>query len=235
VPTGTFLELPRADGFTLELEHQIRPGLEAQAAVRARYGRRLPTVAVSPDGGEAVLSSTGTSTYREVQVSLRQTWSAGRQVFASYVHSTSRGDLNDFGSLFSNLDAPLFEPGTATLAVTDTPDRLRAWATFALPLDFVVSPAVDWRTGFPYSVQDEYRHYVGTPNGERLPAFFSVDLTTFKTFRVFGQNMDLGLQVFNLTNHFNPRDVITVAESPRFRELTNNPGVTFGGYMQIRW
>jgi hypothetical protein len=60
-------------------------------------------------------------------------------------------------------------------------------------------------------------------------------LTTFKTFRLFGQNMDLGLQVFNLTNHFNPRDVINVAESPRFRELTNNPGITFGGYMQIRW
>ena len=235
VPTGTVLELPRADGVALELEHQIRPGLEAQAAVRARYGRSLPTVAVSPDGGEAVLASTGTSTYRELQVSLRQTWSADRQVFASYVHSTSLGDLNDFGSLFSNLDAPLFEPGVATATATDAPDRLRAWATFALPLDFVVSPAVDWRTGFPYSVQDGYRHFVGTPNSERLPAFFSVDLTTFKTFRIFAQKMDLGLQIFNLTNHFNPRDVITVAQSPRFRELTNNPGVTFGGYMQIRW
>ena len=235
VPAGTLLELPRADGVALELEHQIRPGLEAQAAVRARYGRRLPTVAVSPDGGEAVLASTGTSTYRELQVSLRQTWSADRQTFVSYVHSTSRGDINDFGSLFSNLDAPLFEPGVATLAATDSPDRLRAWATFALPLDFVVSPAVDWRTGFPYSVQDRYRHYVGTPNSERLPAFFSVDLTTFKTFRLFAQNMDLGLQIFNLTDHFNPRDVITVVDSPRFRELTNNPGRTFGGYMQIRW
>jgi hypothetical protein len=234
-PTGTFLELPRADGVALEFEHQIRPGLEAQAAARARYGRRLPTVTVSPDGGEAVLASTGTSTYREVQVSLRQTWSADRQVFVSYVHSMSRGDLNDFGSLFSNLDTPLFEPGVAALTATDSPDRLRAWATFALPLDLVVSPAAEWRTGFPYSVQDEYRHYIGTPNSERLPAFFALDLTTYKTFEVFHQNMDLGLQVFNLTNHFNPRDVITVAESPRFRELTNNPGITFGGYMQIRW
>jgi hypothetical protein len=47
--------------------------------------------------------------------------------------------------------------------------------------------------------------------------------------------MDLGLQVFNLTNHFNPRDVISVIDSPRFGELTNNPGITFGGYMQVRW
>ena len=42
-----------------------------------------------------------------------------------------------------------------------------------------------------------------------------LDLTTFKTFDIFSQQMDLGLQVFNLTNHFNPRDVITVVTSPR--------------------
>jgi hypothetical protein len=79
------------------------------------------------------------------------------------------------------------------------------------------------------------RHYVGGFNTERLPAQFSLDLTAFKTVDVFTRKMDLGLQVFNLTNHFNPRDVISVIDSPRFRELTNNPGVTFGGYMQVRW
>ena len=84
-------------------------------------------------------------------------------------------------------------------------------------------------------LQDEYRHYVGAPNSQRLPAYFSVDLTTFKTFDVFSQQIDLGLQVFNLTNHFNPRDVIAVVGSFRFGELTNNPGVLFGGYMQVRW
>jgi hypothetical protein len=57
------------------------------------------------------------------------------------------------------------------------------------------------------------------------------DLTAFKTFDLFSRKMDLGLQVFNLTNHFNPRDVIAVVQSPRFGELTNNPGVTLGGYM----
>ena len=99
----------------------------------------------------------------------------------------------------------------------------------------MISPALDWRTGFPYSLQDMYRHYVGGFNTERLPTHFAVDLTAFKTFDAFLRKLDLGLQVFNLTNHFNPRDVISVIGSPRFRELTNNPGVTFGGYMQVRW
>jgi hypothetical protein len=232
---GRNLELPRADGLALEVERRIRPGLEAQAAIRVRAGSHLPTVMVGPAGGDAVLASTGDSLYRELQIAVRQTWNADAQLFVSYVHASSRGESNDFGSMFTNLDTPLLEPGETAPTTADVPDRLRAWATFTLPRRVVISPAVDWRTGFPYSVQDSYRHYVGGINTERLPAHFAVDLTAFKTFDAFSRKLDLGLQVFNLTNHFNPRDVISVVSSPRFRELTNNPGVTIGGYMQVRW
>jgi hypothetical protein len=145
-------------------------------------------------------------------------------------------ESNDFGSMFTNLDAPLLEPNdTESPGIAEVPHRLRAWSTFTLPRRVVISPAVDWRSGFPYSVQDMARHYVGGFNTERLPVHFAIDLTAFKTVDVFTRKMDLGIQVFNLTNHFNPRDVISVVDSPRFRELTNNPGVTFGGYMQVRW
>ena len=229
------LELPRADGVALEVERRIRPGLETQAAFRVRAGSRLPTVTVGPAGGEAVLASTGESLYRELQVSVRQVWTPDAQLFVSYVHAASRGDANDFGSLFTNLDTPLLEPGDTAPTTADVPDRLRAWATFTLPRRVVVSPALDWRTGFPYSLHDTHRHYAGGINTERLPAHFAVDLTAFKTFDAFSRKFDLGLQIFNLTNHFNPRDVISVVQSSRFGELTNNPGVTFGGYMQVRW
>ena len=232
---GRDLELPRADGLALEVERRIRPGLEAQAAVRVRAGSHLPTVTVGPAGGDAVLASTGDSLYRELQVSVRQVWTPDAQLFVIYEHAASRGESNDFGTIFTNLDTPLLEPGETAPTTADVPDRLRAWATFTLPRRVVISPAVDWRTGFPYSLQDSYRRYVGGINTERLPAHFAVDLTAFKTFDVFSRKLDLGLQVFNLTNHFNPRDVIAVVDSRRFGELTNNPGVTFGGYMQVRW
>ena len=236
VPVIRTLELPRADGVSLEIERKIRPGLEAQATVRARNGSHLPTVMVGSRGGDAVLASAGVSEYRELQVSVRQAWSADAQLFVSYVRSWSRVESNDFGSMFTNLDAPLLEPNdTESPGIAEVPHRLRAWSTFTLPHRIVISPAVDWRSGFPYSVQDMARHYVGGFNTERLPVHFAIDLTAFKTVDVFTRKMDLGLQVFNLTNHFNPRDVISVIDSPRFRELTNNPGVTFGGYMQVRW
>ena len=60
-------------------------------------------------------------------------------------------------------------------------------------------------------------------------------MTAFKTFDLFSRKMDLGLQVFNMTDHFNPRDVINVVSSSQFGTLTNSVGVTFTGYMQIRW
>jgi hypothetical protein len=183
-----------------------------------------------------VLASWGDSQYRELQVSVRQAWSADAQLFVSYVRAWSRAESNDFGSMFTNLDTPLLEPNdSSSPAVADVPHRLRAWSTFTLPRRVVISPAVDWHTGFPYSVQNLYRHYVGGFNTERLPALFAVDLTAFKTVDIFTRKMDLGVQVFNLTNHFNPRDAISVIDSPRFKELTNNLGVTFGGYMQVRW
>lgn len=234
-PSARPLEQPFADGAAVEMEYRIRRGLEAQAAVRLRRGAHLPTVSVAPATGMAILESSGTSRYHEVQFSLRQTWSEDAQLFVSYVHAATQGDFNDFGSLFSNLDAAFLEPNSTVVNAADVPNRLRAWATFLLPRRIVVSPTVDWRTGFPYSRQDVYRHYVDTPNSERFPTLFAVDLTAFKTFDLFARKMDLGLQVFNLTNHFNPRDVISVVSSSRFGELTNNPGITFGGYMQVRW
>ena len=235
-PVTRTLELPRSDGVTLEIEHRIRSGLEAQAAVRVRKSSDLPTVLVNASGGDAVLASVGDSLYREFQMSVRQAWSPDAQLFVSYVRAATRAESNDFGSIFTNLDTALLEPNErASPGIADVPHRLRAWATFTLPRRVVISPAVDWRTGFPYTVQDLSRHYVGGFNTERLPTYFAVDLTAFKTFDVFMRKMDLGVQVFNLTDHFNPRDVISVVDSPRFKELTNNPGVTLGGYMQVRW
>ncbi len=229
------IELPHADMMSLEVEHKILPTLELQAAVRHRSGFDLPTVEVSPLGGQTKLTSSGTSEYSEFAVSVRQTWRADREFFVSYVRSTSRGEVNDYGTLITNLDAPTFEPAGQAPTLTDTPHRLRSWATFQFPREIVISPAVEWRTGFPYSNYDVYRHFYGDPYSERFPDYFSLDITAFKTFDIFNRKWDLGLQFFNVTSHFNPRDVISVVGSSRYGEFTNSFGMTLGGYMRVRW
>jgi hypothetical protein len=235
VPTMTPLVLPKATGLAIELEHQLTPQLELQVSARQRRGSSLPTVDVPVNGGLLPLDHNGTSLYRELQVSMHQTWKDDRQLFLSYVRSASEGNVNDFGTLFVNLDTPLLEPAGTAVTPTDVPHRLRGWATFGLPSSIVVSPSIDWRTGFPYSVLDVYRHYVGSPYSERFPNYFDVDVTIYKTFEFREHQANLGLQLFNVTSHFNPRDVIAVTESAEFRTFTNSFGVTLGGYMQIRW
>jgi len=229
------LEAVRADAFALEIEHRVTPTLELQAGVRRRLGSHLPTVDVMRRSGLALLSSIGESDYRELQLSVRKTWPHESQMFLSYVRSSAVAELNDFGSLFTNLDAPLLEPGATAPIMADTPHRFRGWATFSLPLRVVASPSVEWRSGFPFSALDVYQHYLGAPNSERFPTYFSADLTAFKTFDLLRRKADLGLQLFNLTGHFNPRDVVAVVESPRYREFSSSFGVTVAGYMQVRW
>jgi hypothetical protein len=43
------------------------------------------------------------------------------------------------------------------------------------------------------------------------------------------------MQFFNVTSHFNPRDVIAVTGTPQFGQLSNSFGITLGGYMRVRW
>jgi hypothetical protein len=234
-PKSMPLVLPRATGIALELEHEIRQGLVAQVSIRRRLGSSLPTVEIPATGGDMPLLHTGSSTYRELQGSIHQTWRDDRQLFVSYVRAASWANVNDYGTLFVNLDAPLLEPAGSAPTPTDVPHRLRGWATLGLARRIVVSPAVDWRTGFPYSVQNVYRHYVGEPNSRRFPDYLSVDVTIYKTFDIGTHKADLGMQFFNVTSHFNPRDVISVTESLRFGSFTNSFGLTLGGYMQVRW
>jgi hypothetical protein len=234
-PTLGSVNLPHADMVSIEIEHRLLRTLELQTAFRRRIGFDLPTVTVAAIGANPSLSSDGTSEYKEFAVSARQTWRADRELFVSYVRSSSAGDVNDYGTLVTNLDVPLFEPAGQAPMSADTPHRLRSWATFGFPREIVVSPAVEWRTGFPYSVFDIYRHYSGDANSERFPAYFSLDITAFKTFDIINRKWDLGMQFFNVTSHFNPRDVIAVVGTPQYGEFTNSFGLTLGGYMRVRW
>ena len=134
--------------------------------------------------GPAVVRSTGTGSYRELQVSVRQTWPHDQQLFVSYVRSSAHGELNDFAALFQTLDTPLLQPGGPSRLPADAPHRWIAWGTFNLPRRIVVSPVIEWHSGFPYSVVDERYRYVGTPNQGAFPAFVAADFVVFKTFTV---------------------------------------------------
>ncbi len=91
----------------------------------------------------------------------------------------------------------------------------------ALPKGFTLTPGVEWRNGFPYTFHAEDYTVVGELNGAQFPRFLSVDVAVTKRLELLGRQADLGVQFYNLTNHDNPRDVVSNLASPSFGELRN--------------
>jgi hypothetical protein len=154
----------------------------------------------------------------------------GRNIFISYVRSQARGDLNDYNTYFGNLRHPVIRPNGYGRQPFDAPNRLLFWGDFALPHNIVLTPVVDWRSGFPFSALNQQQDFVGPRNGAgRFPQLFTLDLLVMKglkiPFRGKTYRGRAGVTVFNLTNHFNPRDVQTNLASPQFGGFYNSPGI----------
>jgi hypothetical protein len=169
-----------------------------------------------------VLRSAGQATYRALELTARFQLPNKDQFFVSYVRSRSRGDLNDFNSYFGDFGEPAVRPNQYSNLPFDVPNRLVAWGALNLPHRFSVAPIFEARTGFPYSALDAEQNFVGVRNSDRtrFPAFVSLDAEAAKELQVTKKyGVRLSLRVFNLTNHFNPRDVRANTADPRFGEF----------------
>jgi hypothetical protein len=139
-------------------------------------------------------------------------------------------------TLFAGFDHPLLQPGGMAPQAADARHRWLAWGTVNTPLwGLVLSPVMEWHSGFPYSAVDDRQFYFDTPNSRMYPAFFAVDMIAYKTVTYKMRAADVGIQVFNLTNHQNPRDVYPVVGTRYFGSFTNSVGPIVRGFMMIKW
>jgi hypothetical protein len=172
------------------------------------------------------LFSSGTENYNEASVTLRFHPIKESDLSVSYVWSRSRGDLNTLGDIMIPFEQPVIRPNVYGVRPADIPHRVVAWGTFHLPHAFVLGPVIDVHTGFPYSNVDERQNYVGLPNRQRFPTFFSLDFQIYRDFHmphVFhlgSRKIHLGFYVLNATNHGNFNSVYNNVTSPRFGDFT---------------
>jgi hypothetical protein len=235
------LEPPRALAATLQISRQVGAGVDLLLSGTRRISSHLPTLSVPPLGadglrsGPLLVASTGHARYWEIQATGRLKWGDANQVFLSYVRSGSRGELNEFGTLFHSTDTPLLQPSVTAPLEANVPHRVLAWGTVRLPLGLTVSPALEWRSGFPYWVLDPRGFMVDPARPRSYPHFLSLDAAISDTFRIKSRRVRLELQLFNVTGHFNPRDVYAVAGSSRFGGLANSVGLVTRGDIAIDW
>jgi len=171
-----------------------------------------------------VLNGDGNSSVRQFELTAAATAFKEDQMYLSYVHSNSTGNLNEFSNYLANFPMPVILPDAHTYLPGNAPNRFLGWGTVAFPHKFRLSPKVEYRTGFPWSTYDATQSYVGVPNQARFPSFFSVDARVTKDIRFTDKYTGrFGVSGSNLTNHFNPVSVHDNTGDPAY-------GVFFGEY-----
>ena len=227
------LENPYSLAWNLQVDHQVSPRLLLRLGYEERSTRRdfvLEPVSNPATPGESLLllQNSGRSRYRELQAVARFRFQENRNIYLSYVRSQARGNLNDFNTYFGNLKHPVIRPDEYAKLPYDVPNRLLFWGDFGLPFDIVATPVLDWHSGFPFSLLNEQQDFVGPRNeGGRFPQLVTLDLLITKgltiPFRGKKYKGRAGFTVFNITNHWNPRDVQNNLASPQFGTFFNSP------------
>jgi hypothetical protein len=234
--TGEKLHTPRSVNWNVEFDREWLKNLFVRVGYQQRQARRefiLNPIDSGSRGTILGVDNSGSSRYRELEVTARYKFRENDEFTASYIRSSSRGDLNDFNSYFSNFQNPIIQANERSRLPWDVPNRFLFQGDFHLKYRLTLVPVLDIRTGFPYSIIDEDRNFVGPRNrAGRFPNFASLDLQILRTVSLPGRfnkyRVELGLKVFNITNHFNPRDFQNNLASDDFGGFSNGVGRKFG-------
>ena len=217
---------PYSETWNVEVEQSVTRMLR----VRANYlqsnsfGGVIFTPKVVQGQDALVLGGGGRSGYHQLELTARFSLNSGQQMFFSYVHSRSRGDLNEFNNYLGNFPFPVVRPNTFTNLSGDLPNRFLSWGFLRLPWKMSIAPMLEWRNGFPYASTDVAQNYVGVPNQSRFRNFLSLDSRVSKDIKVNDKySLRLSVSGFNVTNHFNPLQVHSNIEDPAY-------GVFFGSH-----
>ena len=221
-PAG--LEEPTSRVWNLEFDHQLGESLLLRVNYRENRASGRPIIdrVTGDDASALLLSSTGELTGREFDTTLRWTLSTGGDLFFSFSKIRTTGDINDFGLIYDTLRDPLVLANETAFQPFDVPHRVLVWGVVDLPMGLTLTPGIEWRNGFPYTIFTEDYTVVGDRNREDFPYFLSADVAVTKRLNLFGRSVDLGIQVYNLTSHENPRDVVSNLASPSFGAFRNS-------------
>jgi hypothetical protein len=224
------LRNPRSAVWNLELDRKVANNFLLRIGYQQRDTVREFFLDPREAGGTLSLSSRGSDFYKEVQVTGR--YQIGHSTLnASYVHSRAYGDLNDFNQFFGNDPQAVIEPNQRGQLSFDAPNRFLAWGDISGPWKLIFAPVLDVHTGFPYSIVNQEREFVGPRNELRFPRFVSSDFQVLREIHllIIGQRARIGFGAYNVFNHPNYRDVQNDLASSRFGEFFNGPGRVFHG------
>jgi hypothetical protein len=218
---------PRGVTWNTQLEHSFAKLLHLRAVYTDNRSVGLIVLHTDVLGtvNENVLDGSGSSRYRQGELTAKVAWRDNQQLVFSYVSSRAEGNQNIFDNFVGNYSQPFIRPASYADLPGNLPNRFLMWGHLKVPFQkFELNPTVEYRNGFPYTSYDVMQNYVGVPNSQAFPHFLSVDARLMRDFKVSKSHViRLSVTGYNLTNHFNALEVHDNAADPQY-------GTFFGNY-----
>jgi hypothetical protein len=216
------LHTPEASVGNVEWDQRFGRRSLVKLAFLRRFGSHEYILSPDPTRGEARLTSTGTSAYRELEATTRYLGGARRDLTISYVWARGEADLNNYDQFFGNLRNPILRANQHNLIPTDVRHRLLVRGTLGLPGRWDFAPVLELRSGFPWSAVDELQDFVGARNrAGRLPAVRTLDFSLARPWRFKKYRFRAGLKIYNAFGASAERDVQNNLASPLYGTFYN--------------
>jgi outer membrane receptor protein involved in Fe transport len=245
---NTNLKRPRYHNWSLGVEQRLPGNFYARAGYLRRRGRdgftyanavesgRLPRPGkIAQLGASAVdafyiLGNQRRDVYDALELAVRRVFE--RQYGWSASYTRSRAFSNAVVDV--NVDDPVIVTHNIGRMPWDSPNRLKSWGYLpTFRKKWSVAYLLEYRTGFPFSIQNEEGAMVGEINSFRFPAYFELNLHLERRFEFRGHRWAWRGGFNNITNHKNPNVVNNNTGSPNFMSFYGGSGrvLTF----RIRW
>jgi len=222
--TSPSLRTARAATWDVTYEYRWKPSFSLHASFLDRQGSRELMLDAERSGGTGVLrlQSDGRSVYRDLEAGFHFSHPSRADLTATYSRSLAEGDLNPFASYFDAMLWPVVTPHSDGPLPTDVPHRFLARGRLLPASTWLIVGILDWRTGLPYSLVNEYLDFVGPRNAQRMPNYLRVDLGLEHRFKIFKLQPWIGVRAYNALNAFLPADVQANISSPAFGSFYNS-------------
>jgi hypothetical protein len=222
--TAPNLRTSRSVTWDLALDHRLNKDWTVHAGVIDRVGAHelILEPTTTGLGAALLLQSGGRSRYREGEISAHYTGGPSMDLNLSYVYSQARADLNAFTNFFDNVLAPVVGENGYGPARADSPHRFLARGRSYPLRNWLLVGVLDWRSGLPYSVVNEWLDFAGPRNDRRFPTYKRVDFGIEHRFKIKKYRPWIGVRADNALGSFLPSDVQANISSPAFGTFYNS-------------
>jgi len=231
---GAPLVTPRAMRWNLELDQHFASFL-FRTRYEERYGHDEFVVNAVP--GATVLTSSGSSSERSLEVTSGYQGHAGGNFYVSYVRAATKGNVNSLDTIEGIFRTLFVQPDQIGPLPADVPNRLLAWGVLHLFAGFNVAPYIEVRNGFAYqAINDDWVH-VGTPGAFRLPWYGTLDLSINKIVDLPSRlpKARVGMKFYNLAEIHTEREVQQDIVLPTFGTAYNPLPRDFAIVFEFLW